>query len=96
MEVYGNIDCSDGHRVTEEEQGYVDPLAPRSCYPLGKRMAENLCALYYSEYGAHALLNEAGRSWLAADEGFEADVSGYDGGLEIYLMASFLFWVEVQ
>lgn len=51
MEVYGNITCSDGHRVTEEEQGYVDPLVPRSCYPMGKRMAENLCALYYSEYG---------------------------------------------
>lgn len=51
MEVYGNIDCSDGHRVAEEEMGYVDPLAPRSCYPMGKRMAENLCALYYSEYG---------------------------------------------
>lgn len=51
MEVYGNIDCSDGHRVSEDEQGFVNPLVPRSCYPMGKRMAENLCASYYFEYG---------------------------------------------
>lgn len=51
MEVYGDIDCSDGHRVSEEEQGYVDPSVPRSCYPMGKRMAENLCADYFHEYG---------------------------------------------
>lgn len=51
MEVYGNIDCSDGHRVAEEEQGFVNPLLPRSCYPVGKRMAENLCADYFHEYG---------------------------------------------
>lgn len=51
MEVYGDIDCVDGHRVFEDEQGYVDPLAARSCYPMGKRMAENLCADYFHEYG---------------------------------------------
>lgn len=51
MEVYGVIDCSDGHRVTEEELGNVDIFNVRSCYPLGKRMAENLCYSYYKEYG---------------------------------------------
>jgi len=53
MEVYGNIDCPDGHRVTEEEvsRGKVELLASRSCYPLGKRMAENICYSYYKEYG---------------------------------------------
>lgn len=51
MEVYGKIDCSDGHRVTERELGEVDIYRPRSCYPLGKRMAENICYSYYKEYG---------------------------------------------
>ena len=53
MEVYGSLDCSDGHRAREEEAGagQVDILASRSCYPLGKRMAENICAAYGSEYG---------------------------------------------
>lgn len=50
MEVYGNIDCSDGHRVVETELGEVDILNARSCYPLGKRMAENICYSYYREY----------------------------------------------
>lgn len=53
MEVYGNLDCSDGHRATEDEAGCgeVNVLAVRSCYPLGKRLAENLCAAYALEYG---------------------------------------------
>ena len=52
MEVYGNLDCLDGHRAKEEEagKGIVDLLAPRSCYPLGKRAAENICAGYAQEY----------------------------------------------
>lgn len=53
MEVYGTIDCADGRRVTEEEAawGRVEPLCARSCYPVGKRMAENLCYSYVKEYG---------------------------------------------
>ncbi len=53
MEVYGSIDCPDRHRITEEEvsRGAVELLSSRSCYPLGKRMAENLCYSYYKEYG---------------------------------------------
>lgn len=53
MEVYGKIDCRDGHRVKEEEvgRGEIELLSARSCYPLGKRMAENLCYSYYKEYG---------------------------------------------
>ncbi len=50
MEVYGNIDCADGDRVGEEELGEVALLSARSCYPLGKRMAENMCYSYYQEY----------------------------------------------
>ncbi len=53
MEIYGDIDCSDGHRVREEEAaaGRVELLNVRSCYPLGKRMAENICYSYFKEYG---------------------------------------------
>lgn len=53
MEVYGEIDCSDGHRVEENEvsAGVVELMNVRSCYPLAKRMAENLCYSYWKEYG---------------------------------------------
>ncbi len=51
MEVYGHIDCSDGHRAVEKEFGVINPLDTRSCYPMGKRMAENLCYSYFKEYG---------------------------------------------
>lgn len=51
MEVYGNTDCSDGHRVSEQELGDIDIYNVRSCYPLGKRMAENICYSYFKEYG---------------------------------------------
>lgn len=51
MEVYGDIDCTDGHRVSEQEYGNIDLLNVRSCYSLGKRMAENICYSYFSEYG---------------------------------------------
>ena len=41
MEVYGNVDCFDGHRAEEDELGDIDIFNLRSCYPLGKRMAEH-------------------------------------------------------
>ncbi len=51
MEVYGKVDCSEGERVSEERLGDVSLDAPRSCYPLGKRMAEHYCHIFYREYG---------------------------------------------
>lgn len=53
MEVYGNVNCPKGHRTTENEvsQGAIELLASRSCYPMGKRMAENICYSYFKEYG---------------------------------------------
>ena len=51
MEVYGNIDCTDGRRVAEQELGELDISNVRSSYPMAKRMAENFCHLYYHEYG---------------------------------------------
>ncbi len=50
LEVYGAIN-DDGVSVTENIQGYVDPMSVRSCYPMAKRASENLCQLYASEYG---------------------------------------------
>lgn len=48
MEVYGKY--TDGSYITEDMMGYVDPLIVRSNYPLGKRVCENLCAAWMSEY----------------------------------------------
>jgi len=50
MEVYGDIDCSDGRKVSEEELGKLDILQIRSCYPMGKRIAETICRSYWEEY----------------------------------------------
>lgn len=51
MEVYGKIECRDGQRISEEELGSIDIYNVRSCYPLGKRMVENVCYSYFKEYG---------------------------------------------
>lgn len=47
-EVYGQSDLGVAS-FSEEYQGYVDPLAPRSCYPVAKRAAENICASWLGE-----------------------------------------------
>ncbi len=50
MEAYGSP-AEGKEYVRECDYGYIDCLAIRSCYPESKRMADNLCACYYSEYG---------------------------------------------
>ena len=49
LEVYGEV-IDDSVSVKECVQGYLDPVAIRSCYPMAKRAAENLCSLYATEY----------------------------------------------
>lgn len=49
IEVYGSI-LDDAIKVTEDMQGYVNPLSPRSSYPMGKRAAECICHLFAKEY----------------------------------------------
>ena len=52
MEVYGDGNEKPGldHLLTEADAGYVNPGSIRSCYPEGKRMAENYCASFAAEY----------------------------------------------
>lgn len=49
MEVYGQV--LHKNSLTEAELGFIDLSSPRSSYPEGKRLAENMCASYAAEYG---------------------------------------------
>ncbi len=48
LEVYGQV-LDDAIPVTEDIQGYINPLNSRSSYSLGKRMAEMLCYCFSKE-----------------------------------------------
>lgn len=49
MEVYGAF--NESKEVREEKLGYIDHLKVRSNYPESKRLCENMCVAYYSEFG---------------------------------------------
>jgi dTDP-glucose 4,6-dehydratase len=49
LEAYGIINSE--VEIKEDELGYIDLTNPRSSYPESKRMAENLCASYSSQFG---------------------------------------------
>lgn len=49
LEYYGQI--FDDRIITEDMQGFVDPVSSRSSYPMGKRAAEYLCFAFAKEYG---------------------------------------------
>ena len=53
LEVYGQV-LDDKVPITEDYQGYLNPLDVRSSYPMAKRAMENLLVLYYSEYSVNA------------------------------------------
>lgn len=59
-EVYGKRSKNTGELYDETEYGYIDILNPRSCYPIGKRAAENLCACYEKEYNVHFVIVRPG------------------------------------
>lgn len=48
LEVYGVPEKED---IKEDDYGYIDILNPRSSYSESKKMVENLCISYGSEYG---------------------------------------------
>lgn len=50
LEVYGSI-SDDSKPITEDVQGYWNPMSVRSSYPVAKRAAENLCCAYAIQYG---------------------------------------------
>ncbi len=50
MEVYGNIPTDRVETLKETDYGYMDAMKVRNSYPLAKKLAENLCSSYFSEY----------------------------------------------
>lgn len=54
-EVYGQ-GSPDADSYDENYSGYVDPVSVRSCYPMSKRAAENLCVSYGAEYGLETVI----------------------------------------
>lgn len=54
-EVYGqgNLNMDE---LSEEYSGYLDTTSPRSCYPISKRAAENLCCSYSRQYGLETVI----------------------------------------
>lgn len=49
LEVYGGV-SDDSILMTEDFQGYIDPMSVRSSYPIAKRAVECLCRSYAMEY----------------------------------------------
>lgn len=54
MEVYGTLPISE--IATEDKLGYIDIFKVRSNYPESKRLCENLCIAYQSEYGLDVVI----------------------------------------
>ena len=52
MEVYGKIETEKS--LKEEDLGYLDVSSIRNCYPISKRLCENLCSCYNKQYGVQA------------------------------------------
>ncbi len=52
MEVFGKFDSCE-KLLEENHLGYVDLQNPRNCYPLAKRLAENMCKSYSVEYNVN-------------------------------------------
>lgn len=48
MEIYGVNKTHD--KINEEHEAYLNTMNVRNSYPESKRLCENLCASYYSEY----------------------------------------------
>lgn len=49
-EVYGNLETLEDP-IDENLFGSIDPMRIRSCYPESKKMGENLCLSYFSQFG---------------------------------------------
>lgn len=70
LEVYGTI-LDDTKEVTEDVQGYINPLSIRSSYPIAKRATECLCHLYAMQYDMNitiARLTQTTGAGISADD----------------------------
>ena len=54
-EIYGQA-APGLDKFSEDDCGPVDILSPRSCYPLAKRCAENLCVSYREQFGVDCVI----------------------------------------
>lgn len=54
LEMYGTV-LDDSKPLTEDCQGYLDPIQARSSYPMAKRAAECLCHAYSAEHGVRVM-----------------------------------------
>lgn len=54
-EIYGQAD-KDVLSFSESYTGKIDILSARSCYPLSKRCAENLCVSYSQQFGVNTVI----------------------------------------
>ena len=54
LEMYGTV-LDDSKPLTEDSQGYLDPMQARSSYPMAKRAAECLCHAYSAEHGVRVM-----------------------------------------
>ena len=55
MEMYGVLENSN-KKLKENDLGYLDLSNIRNCYPESKRLVENLCTCYASEYGLNVMI----------------------------------------
>lgn len=88
LEVYGEI-LDDTDFVTEDKQGYVNPLSARSSYSMGKRAAECLCYSYFSEYQIPVKIARLGQT-------FGAGVSLEDKRVFAYIARSVIAGIDVR
>ena len=59
-EVYGQRASNNLEPFTENDDGYIDLMNVRNCYPIGKRAAETLCVSFAAEYGKDAVIVRPG------------------------------------
>ena len=83
-EIYGQP-YDNQERFCEDIYGLVDPLNVRSCYPEGKKAAENMCVCYREQYGVNTKIARLAHTFgpgMSIDDGrvqadFLRDVINY-------------------
>jgi UDP-glucuronate decarboxylase len=80
-EVYGELTPAQ-LPVRENQFGYLDPTRVRSCYAESKRMGENICASWVSQFGVRTIIVRPFHTYgpgMALDDDFVRDIlQGHD------------------